>query len=161
MPQEINQIKQEMVGYKYKHYKLGKIYLVLDIAIHTEEQELIVVYKNINNEQIWCRPLSVFNEEIDNENHKRFEKIDNDIDWKEQQEQAIFKEFEDMGYLEQLKDDYEILLINEEKYSIIRITTFRRKEYSKFNNHSLSLPIDMKEHQLLHRLFELWGQFDE
>lgn len=94
MPQDITKIEEEMVGYKYKHYKNEKIYLVLDIAIHTETQELMVVYRNINDEQIWCRPLSIFNEEIDNEHHKRFEKIDDDSDWKSQQEQAIFKEFE-------------------------------------------------------------------
>lgn len=155
-------LKQEMVGYKFKHYKNGKIYLVLDIVIHTETQELMVVYRNINDEQIWCRPLSIFNEEIDNEHHKRFVKIDDDSDWKNQQEQAIFKEFEKLGYeyfkLEKL--NYIGVFKNDDEQIFIDLAN---KFYEKTDRTEDLHPVmmNLQEHQLLNRLFEIWGFFDE
>ena len=170
MLQDITKIKEEMVDYKYKHYKNGKIYLVLDIVIHTETQELMVVYRNINDEQIWCRPLSIFNEEIDNEHHKRFEKIDDDSDWKSQQEQAIFKEFEELGYECVFSNNKKHLVlmknVKKDKYNgdytkIISINSITKK-YSCYIDESYSFDdITLQEHQLLHKLFEIWGWFDE
>lgn len=77
MQEKIIQIKEEMVGFLYKHFK-GNIYLVMDIGVHTETQELMVLYKNIDDDGLlWCRPLSMFNEELENGKYKRFEKIYN------------------------------------------------------------------------------------
>ena len=164
MSQNITKIKQEMVGYKYKHYKNGKIYLVLDIVIHTETQELMVVYKNINDEQIWCRPLSIFNEEIDNEHHKRFEKIDDDRDWKKQQEQAILKELFKIGYSVHYSQDNQYLIdfYNVEEMSVIKVNK-KSKRYIKVESvyYTSFVPITSEEHYWLHRLFEIWGFFDE
>lgn len=62
----------------YRHYK-GKMYKVIALATHTETLEEIVVYEALyDNHQIWCRPLSMWNEEIDinGKRIKRFELIE-------------------------------------------------------------------------------------
>ena len=72
--ERIDKIKEEMVGYKYRHYK-GNTYIVMDIGIHTETCELMVLYKNTeNNNLLFCRPLNMFLEKID-DNIARFTKI--------------------------------------------------------------------------------------
>lgn len=72
--ERIDEIKEEMIGYKYRHYK-GNTYIVIDIGIHTETYELMVLYKNTeNNNLLFCRPLNIFFEEID-VNKIRFTKI--------------------------------------------------------------------------------------
>ncbi|MDX2172538.1 MAG: DUF1653 domain-containing protein [Bacteroidota bacterium] len=63
----------------YKHYK-GKMYEVLDVATHSETLEKMVVYKATyqpDGENIWVRPLEMFNETIvvQGKEIKRFEKI--------------------------------------------------------------------------------------
>ena len=61
----------------YKHYK-GNLYKVIAIAKHTETLEDLVVYEALyGNNDIWCRPLSMWNEEviIDEKRIKRFELI--------------------------------------------------------------------------------------
>ena len=48
----------------YKHYK-GNEYLVVDIAIHSETEEEMVVYKALYGEgKLWVRPLSMWNEKV-------------------------------------------------------------------------------------------------
>ena len=52
----------------YEHYK-GKRYEVLDIAINTESQELMVIYKalykgNFPEGTLWVRPLAMFIEDV-------------------------------------------------------------------------------------------------
>ena len=37
----------------------------------------------------------------------------------------------------------------------------RRKWYCKKDEHTSYLPIDLREHKLLHELFEIWGWFNE
>ena len=62
----------------YKHYK-GNYYKVLAVAKHTENLEDLVVYEALyGNNDIWCRPLSMWNEEviIDEKRIKRFELIE-------------------------------------------------------------------------------------
>lgn len=63
---------------KYKHYK-GNMYEVLDIANHSETLEKMVVYKALYGEgEIWVRPASMWNEEIeiDGKIVKRFEFVE-------------------------------------------------------------------------------------
>lgn len=46
----------------YKHYK-GGTYKVMYIAKHTETEECLVVYRNLNSKlkhDIWARPLDMF-----------------------------------------------------------------------------------------------------
>jgi hypothetical protein len=50
----------------YEHYK-GKRYEVLDMAIHTETQEPMVIYKALYKGDfpegtLWARPLAMFKE---------------------------------------------------------------------------------------------------
>jgi hypothetical protein len=63
----------------YKHYK-GKIYDVIGVARHSETLEEMVVYKATyqkEGENLWVRPLSMFNEIIvvDGARTKRFSKL--------------------------------------------------------------------------------------
>ena len=62
----------------YKHYK-GNMYELLYIANHSETLEKMVVYKALYGEgEIWVRPASMWDEEIEinGKTVKRFELID-------------------------------------------------------------------------------------
>ena len=83
---------------------------------------------------------------------------------KEQEEQKIFKNFFKLGYSVHYSEDNKDLIefINVEEMSIIKINK-KSKRYMKLDNviYSSFVPISAKEHILLHKLFELWGWFDE
>ena len=50
---------------RYRHYK-GKDYEVIDIARHSETEELFVVYRTLyGNYDLWVRPLEMFTENIE------------------------------------------------------------------------------------------------
>ncbi len=62
----------------YKHFK-GSMYEVLDIARHSETEELYVVYRTLyGDHSLWVRPLAMFDEcvERDGETVKRFEFVE-------------------------------------------------------------------------------------
>ena len=75
-----NQYKEKMVGKKYKHFK-GGMYEVVDIAVHSETSELMVVYKSCSQSLCWVRPLDMFLSEVDKEKYPdveqkmRFEEV--------------------------------------------------------------------------------------
>ena len=49
----------------YKHFK-GNLYVVEDIACHSETEEKMVVYRALyGNHKLWCRPYQMFLEEVD------------------------------------------------------------------------------------------------
>lgn len=59
---------------KYKHFK-GNEYELIDIAIHSETLEEMVVYRPLYGEgKLWVRPASMWNEEVihNGEKVKRF-----------------------------------------------------------------------------------------
>ena len=59
---------------KYQHFK-GSYYQVLHLARHSETEEALVVYHPFENKNdIWVRPLTMFNETITREgkNLQRF-----------------------------------------------------------------------------------------
>jgi hypothetical protein len=59
---------------KYQHFK-GQYYQVLQLAKHSETEELMVVYQALYGEHgIWVRPLAMFDEVIerDGKRIKRF-----------------------------------------------------------------------------------------
>lgn len=60
---------------KYRHYK-GNEYQVIDLAVHSETEEKLVVYRPLYGEQaLWVRPLDMFTEMVDVEGQQvpRFE----------------------------------------------------------------------------------------
>lgn len=63
--------KKEMIGTRYRHFK-GGIYLVTDIAVHSETAELMVVYRTFNDmSKVWVRPLSMFLSDVDREKYPK------------------------------------------------------------------------------------------
>jgi hypothetical protein len=60
---------------KYRHYK-GGIYDVLALGLHTETEELLVMYAD-SEKRIWARPYVLFIERIMfyNKEQKRFEYV--------------------------------------------------------------------------------------
>lgn len=64
-------MKKEIKSGKYRHYK-GGLYLVEDIATHSENEEKMVVYRPLYGEQgLWVRPLELFMEEVEIEGIKQ------------------------------------------------------------------------------------------
>ena len=63
-----------LIGRVYKHYK-GNFYIVENIALNTETDEQMVVYKALyENGKVFARPLTSFTEKIDDQNQEhRFE----------------------------------------------------------------------------------------
>ncbi len=61
----------------YEHFK-GGICEVICIALHTETKEEMVVYKHLDDGQMWVRPLSMFKEFVEKDGKKipRFKKVD-------------------------------------------------------------------------------------
>ncbi len=64
----------------YQHHK-GGVYEFLFIAIHSESNEKLVIYKN-DQGQIFARPFNMFFENIikDGQEVPRFKKIDINLD---------------------------------------------------------------------------------
>ncbi len=63
---------------KYQHFK-GSYYQVLHLARHSETEEYLVVYHPFaNKDDIWVRPLVMFDETItrDGKDIKRFKFIE-------------------------------------------------------------------------------------
>lgn len=52
-------IKEIKIGGKYRHYKGGE-YEILSISHHTEQDEELVNYCEIGNNEIWSRPKGMF-----------------------------------------------------------------------------------------------------
>ena len=53
----------------YKHFK-GHLYIVEDIAYHTETNEKMVIYRALYGEhKLWCRLYSMFLEEVDHQKY--------------------------------------------------------------------------------------------
>ena len=80
-----DELRNEFVGFRFRHFK-GNIYLVTDIAVHTETGEPMVIYKDeSNSSKVWCRPLKMFTSEVDHDKYPdakqkmRFEKINENL----------------------------------------------------------------------------------
>lgn len=62
----------------YRHYK-GNKYKVIAIGRHSDSLEQLVVYQALyGNNEIWCRPISMWNDDInfDGKIQKRFQIIE-------------------------------------------------------------------------------------
>ncbi|MCQ2527368.1 MAG: DUF1653 domain-containing protein, partial [Lachnospiraceae bacterium] len=76
--------RREMVGKTYRHFK-GTLYLVENIAVHSETGELRVIYHNIYDDLlVWDRALDMFLSPVDKEKYPdctqelRFEQVKQD-----------------------------------------------------------------------------------
>ena len=50
---------------RYRHFK-GGMYEVVTIAKHSETEEELVIYRNLQDpEKIWARPLGMWNETVE------------------------------------------------------------------------------------------------
>lgn len=69
------------IGGKYQHFK-GNYYQVIAVATHTETHEKFVVYKSLNDNKTWVRPLDMFTSKVDREKYPdakqeyRFEEVE-------------------------------------------------------------------------------------
>lgn len=77
----LEKLRENMVGRRYRHFK-GRIYIVTDLAVHTESDEIMVIYKCFVDPIVtYCRPLSMFTSDVDRKKYpnvkqeKRFEPI--------------------------------------------------------------------------------------
>lgn len=71
---------------KYRHYKNGKTYEVIDIALHSETHEEMVVYKAMYHSddfglnRSWVRPKKMFLKHVEHEGKTvpRFTRLEED-----------------------------------------------------------------------------------
>lgn len=77
----LEELRDSMVGRRYRHFK-GRIYIVTDLAVNTESDEIMVIYKCFVDPLVtWCRPLSMFTSDVDRikypnvKQKKRFEPL--------------------------------------------------------------------------------------
>ena len=77
----LEELRDSMVGRRYRHFK-GRIYIVTDLAVNTESDEIMVIYKCFADPMVtWCRPLSMFTSDVDRikypnvKQKKRFEPL--------------------------------------------------------------------------------------
>ena len=55
---------------KYRHFK-GNEYELVDIALHSETMEPMVVYRALYGQQgLWVRPAAMWNEHIDRDGYQ-------------------------------------------------------------------------------------------
>lgn len=60
---------KDMIGKTYRHFKGGK-YEVIDIAVHSENAGLLVIYKSKKDPAlVWARPLNIFMSDVDKEKY--------------------------------------------------------------------------------------------
>lgn len=59
------------IGKVYEHYK-GNSYKVIAIGKHSETTDEMVVYQSIKDGQVWVRPLSMWNDIVDEKGTLRF-----------------------------------------------------------------------------------------
>ncbi|MBM2886664.1 DUF1653 domain-containing protein [Chromobacterium phragmitis] len=52
----------------YQHFRNRQLYQVLDVAMHTETNEPIVMYRALYGEYgLWARPAAMFTETVEHE----------------------------------------------------------------------------------------------
>lgn len=63
--QVLAQRYKDMIGKTYRHFK-GGLYEVIDIAVHSEKADVLVIYKSKKDPTlVWARPLGMFLSDVD------------------------------------------------------------------------------------------------
>lgn len=66
-----NKMQSIEIGATYRHYK-GNLYKIIAFAKHSETCEDMIVYQSIKNGDTWVRPLSMWNDIVDEKGTLRF-----------------------------------------------------------------------------------------
>lgn len=67
----LEELRDSMAGRRYRHFK-GRIYIVTDLAVNTESDEIMVIYKCFTDPLVtWCRPLSMFTSDVDRKKYPK------------------------------------------------------------------------------------------
>ena len=76
LPESRSETCSAVPGTLYRHYK-GNEYAVTDIAVHTETEEEMVVYRDIVSGKMWVRPASMWDDivTVDGKTVRRFERV--------------------------------------------------------------------------------------
>lgn len=96
-------------GEIYRHFK-GNLYEILAIAMHTETQEDMVVYKEVDGEKTYVRPLDMFQSKVDKGKYPdaiqnyRFELQDTKTSFSIMDFLDLNSTTEKIQYLEMMKD---------------------------------------------------------
>ena len=64
-------MQEIIIGGTYRHFK-GNMYKVVGIAKHSETLEEMIVYEALYNNSLWVRPISMWNEVVDDKGTLRF-----------------------------------------------------------------------------------------
>ena len=64
-----------VIGKTYRHFK-GNLYKVIGFAKHSETLEDMVIYSPLKTGDTWVRPLSMWNEVVDDKGTLRFTLIE-------------------------------------------------------------------------------------
>ena len=67
-------MQEIIIGKTYRHFK-GNLYKVIGFAKHSETLEDMVIYSPLKTGDSWVRPLSMWNEIVDDKGTRRFTKI--------------------------------------------------------------------------------------
>ncbi|QJU08814.1 DUF1653 domain-containing protein [Candidatus Saccharibacteria bacterium oral taxon 488] len=66
----------------YRHSKSGKLYEVIGLALETETEDLLVIYRPLyeNEYELFARPVSMFTETVvlDGQSVPRFENVNSE-----------------------------------------------------------------------------------
>ena len=61
-------------GDVYKHFK-GNLYEIVAVAKHTETMEEMVIYREVDGDAIYARPLDMFISKVDKEKYPEVEQV--------------------------------------------------------------------------------------
>lgn len=69
-------MQEIIIGGVYKHFK-GNKYKIIALAKHSETEEEMIVYQNIEKGDCWVRPKRMWNEKVNNQH--RFTLLEKDF----------------------------------------------------------------------------------
>lgn len=79
MPVAVNNqggyMQEILIGKTYRHFK-GNLYKVIGFAKHSETLEDMVIYSPLKTGDSWVRPVSMWNEVVDDKGTLRFTLIE-------------------------------------------------------------------------------------